>query len=359
MLSVPFVIAIMAAIFLTPGVRFVAARTGAMDRPDGQRKRQKYPVPTLGGVAVCVAILLAACVAALTEVPVGGLVPVLLSSLIICLVGAYDDVFNLKPRWKFVGQIIAVLPIVMAGDAVDRIWAFGTVWDLGMFGKMLTMLWLVSGINAINFLDGMDGLGSLTGVGLSIAAAAIALITDRTEIALLALIHAGALIGFMVYNLPPARVYLGDSGSMLIGMTVSYLAIQAPRAPGDALHLGVAVALLTVPILDTSLAILRRALIGQDVWHGDRRHMHHSLLGRGMSRWAVLRFLAGLFCVTGLTCFISVAIGVPALAWLAFCGVPAYLFAGHYCCRLEWELAKSWMRRVRVIKNRSSTAKNQ
>ncbi len=353
MLSVPFVVAILAAIFLTPGVRFVAARTGAVDRPDGQRKRQKYPVPTLGGVAVCVAILLASFVAAFTEVPIWGLIPVLISALVICLVGAYDDVFNLKPRWKFVGQIVAVMPIVLSGDAVERIWVFGTIWDLGLLGKSLTVLWLVSGINAVNFLDGMDGLGSLTGVGLSMAAAAIAMITDRPEIALLALIHAGALIGFMVYNLPPARVYLGDSGSMLIGMTVSYLALQAPRDAGGVLHVGVAVALMTVPILDTSLAIARRALIGQDVWHGDRRHIHHCLLGRGMNRWGVLRFLLGLFCATGLSCFIAMAIGVPALAWLAFFGVPAYLFGGNYCCRLEWELAKSWMRRVRVMNNRA------
>lgn len=353
MLSVPFVIAILAAIFLTPGVRFVAARTGAVDRPDGRRKRQKYPVPTMGGVGVFFAILAAACAAPFTGVSIGGLAPVLLSSAIICLVGAYDDALNLKPRWKFVGQLVAVLPIVVSGDAVDFIRLFGLEFELGLWGKTLTVLWLVSGINAVNFLDGMDGLGSLTGVALSIAAAAIAVMSDRTEIALLALIHAGALIGFMVYNLPPARVYLGDSGSMLIGLTVSYLALQVPRDANGVLNVGVAVALMTVPILDTSLAILRRALIGQDVWHGDRRHIHHCLLSHGMTRWAALRFLAGLFCVTGLICFISMAVGWPDLAWLAFCGVPAYLFAGQYCCRLEWELAKIWMRRrVRVLSNR-------
>jgi len=324
-----------------------------MDRPDGQRKRQKYPVPLMGGVAVFIAMMLATSVAALTDAPVKGLIPVILASGMICVIGAYDDVLNLKPRWKFVGQLLAVLPIAMSGDAVEQIRIFGSVIELGFAGRVFTVMWLVSGINAVNFLDGMDGLGSLTGVGLSMASAAIAVITGRQEIALLALIHAGALIGFMVYNLPPARVYLGDSGSLLVGVTVSYLSLQVPQDAGGVWNMGVGVALMTVPILDTSLAIMRRALVGQDVWHGDRRHIHHCLLGYGMTRWAALRFLAGVFCVTGLGSFIAVAVSVPALAWLAFFGVPTYLYAGQYCCRLEWELAKAWLqRRLPVLTNR-------
>ncbi len=353
MLSVPFVIAIAAAILLTPGVRAIAARTGAVDRPDGQRKRQRYPVPTLGGVAVFCAILIAVGAGIFSGAPLQGLIPVLISATIICLVGGYDDIYNLKPRWKFIGQILAVLPVVFAGDTIEHMSVFGLDIELGLLGKTLTILWLVSGINAVNFLDGMDGLGALTGLSLSLAAAAIAGITGRTEIALLALIHAGALIGFMVYNLPPARVYLGDSGSMVIGLIVSYLALQAPRDAAGTLNLATAVALMTIPILDTFLAISRRILVGQNFWQGDRRHIHHCLLSHGMTTWKALRFLAGLFCVTGFSSFIAQALHLPSIAWIAFIVVPAYLYNGSYCCRLEWELAKIWMRRsVKMLSNR-------
>ncbi len=354
MLSLPFVIAIAAAILFTPGVRAIAARTGAVDRPDGNRKRQMYPVPTLGGLAVCCAILLSAAVGIIQGALADGLIPVLLAAATISLIGAYDDIRNLRPRLKFIGQIVAVLPIAVLGDSFDRFSLLGQVVHIGVMGRFVTVLWLVSGINAVNFLDGMDGLGALTGLSISLAAAAIAWFSGQAELALLALIHAGALIGFMVYNLPPARVYLGDSGSMLIGLIVSYLALHVPRDSSGTLHLGTAVALLTIPILDTFLAIIRRTLVGQDFWHGDRRHLHHCLLSHGMSIWKALRYLAGLFCITGFCSFIAEAWNQPAVAWGAFFFVPTYLYSGNYCCRLEWELAKKWMRRsVKLLSNRA------
>lgn len=353
MLSAPFVIAIAAAMLLTPVVRVVAARTGAVDRPDGQRKRQIFPVPTLGGLAVLAAIYLAAAATGFVGSFMLEQLPLLISAGLICLVGVYDDIWDLKPRWKLIGQILAILPIVVVGEGIERLAVFGLEIELGLLGKTFMVLWLVSGINAVNLLDGMDGVASLTGVGLSVAAAAIAAANGRTDVALLALIHTGALIGFMVYNLPPARVYLGDSGSMLIGLFVSQFALQAPQRTAGTLNLAVAVALMTVPILDTLLAIIRRTLVGQKFWHGDRRHIHHCLLSRGMSTWKALRLFAGILLVTGFASYLAVAIDADSVAWIFFCLVPAFLFTGNYCCRLEWELSKKWVRRsFRVLSSR-------
>lgn len=337
--------AIAAAILLTPCVRAVAARTGAVDRPDCRRKRQIYPVPTLGGLAVLVAVITAVLASGLKNPTLSQLLPVLVSAVLVCLVGVYDDIWNLKPRWKFVGQILAVMPIVIAGDVVQRLSLLGWEIELGLLSKIFVALWLVSGINAVNFLDGMDGLGALAGVSISLGAAAIGGLTGRDDVILLGLIHAGGLIGFMVYNLPPARVYLGDSGSMLIGMIISYLALRAPQQSVGTLNFGVAIALMAIPILDSTLAILRRTLVGQNFWQGDRRHIHHCLLNRGMTTWRALRLLAGLFSVTVLAAYSAVAFENSAIAWATCLLTPIALYAGNFCCRLEWDLARKRLRR--------------
>jgi UDP-GlcNAc:undecaprenyl-phosphate GlcNAc-1-phosphate transferase len=244
------------------------------------------------------ACLAAASVWGLLTIPAGsgGLAIALgLSAGGLCVLGCYDDVFDLRPRQKLWGQIAAALPVLIAGCWVDQVSIFGYEIYLGWLGVPCTVVWLIVGINALNLIDGMDGLASVVGVTVSGAIAAIAMAGGQPHVALLAFALAGALIGFLAFNLPPAQIFLGDCGSMLIGLFLSVLSLQLLKGPAAG-SLTVALALFYVPFLDTMLAVVRRLLKGRGIMAADREHVHHRLLDLGFGPWGVLGLLGG-FCV--------------------------------------------------------------
>ena len=147
---------------------------------------------------------------------------------LVCLVGCVDDACDLNARFKLLLQIVAVLPVVLAGYSFDRTVVLGYPIELGWLGIPLTILWLVGCINAINLLDGLDGLASVVGISASLMMAIIAIQTGHAQVGVVALVLAGSLMGFLVYNLPPASIFLGDSGSMVIGLVVGVISIQVP-----------------------------------------------------------------------------------------------------------------------------------
>ena len=154
----------------------------------------------------------------------------------VCFVGSIDDRFNLPSRIKLALQIVSVLPIVLLGYYVDRIVAFGCPIELGWLGIPLTILWLVGCINALNLIDGMDGLASIIGLSTAAMLGVIAANQGHDHVAAMAIVLAASLAGFLIYNLPPASIFLGDSGSMVIGLTVGLLGIQGNAE--DLGHLG-------------------------------------------------------------------------------------------------------------------------
>ena len=253
--------AVVASLSLSPLARLLAAKLGVLDKPDGARKCHDQPIPLWGGVAVYLALVIGLLVVR------GGAsgtadfdqfsTTVILACGLVCLVGCIDDSRDLHARLKLLLQFLAVMPVVLAGYHFDRVVVFGYPLALGWLGVPLTMLWLVSCINAINLLDGLDGLASVVGISAAVMMAIIATATGHPHVGVVALVLAGSLAGFLVYNLPPASIYLGDSGSMVIGLVVGMISIQGAQTSAT-LSLAVPAVVMSVPMLDTVFAIARR-----------------------------------------------------------------------------------------------------
>jgi UDP-GlcNAc:undecaprenyl-phosphate GlcNAc-1-phosphate transferase len=350
--TLAFAIAIAGALALTPLAGRFALKLGAVSRPDGKRKLHSRPTPLCGGIALYLALLLSVAVSySMVLGEVGSLsLPIALglSAGMLCLLGAYDDFRDIRAGWKLLGQIVATLPIVLAGYYIRRLTGFGYCIDLCWFGVPWTVGWLVLGINAINLLDGIDGLASVIGIAISVAVAVIAGSQGRPEVMLLALALAGALAGFLVYNLPPARIYLGDCGSMVIGLALSVLVLQVSLAAPITANVTVAAALLFVPFLDTALAVVRRTLTGRSIMVADRGHIHHRLLEQGFSIGRILGLLGG-FCLTtgAVACWVATS-GGELWAWIIFPAVTALLVKRQLVGHEEWALTKRHFSRTAV-----------
>jgi UDP-GlcNAc:undecaprenyl-phosphate GlcNAc-1-phosphate transferase len=254
---VALIIAFVVALAVTPLSAMVATRLGIVDRP-GPLKVHERPIPYFGGVAVFIAL---AC-ALSTERP-----SVLLPLALAALIGAADDVTQLSPRVRLVGEVVT--GVVAAVVVPVR----------GPVGGIATIVLVVALCNAVNLLDGLDGLAA----GVSAASAlgfAFGFSLDGVWSAT-ALALVGALAGFVVWNWAPARVYLGDAGSYLVGTALAVL-LSSAWGPGRPVALGAAACLFVfVPVLDTAIAIVRRARARRPLLSGDRGHVYDQLVGRG------------------------------------------------------------------------------
>jgi UDP-GlcNAc:undecaprenyl-phosphate GlcNAc-1-phosphate transferase len=315
-----FAVSLLTSLVLTPVTRTLALRLNGMDRPDGDRKLHVQPVPHWGGVAVYLSLLVGLSLA--REVwftpggPLGQLSGFLVFSAgLIFLLGFVDDGLDLRGRLKLLLQVLAVLPMLWAGYWFDEVALFGHVVHVGSLGLPLTILWLTGCINAMNLLDGMDGSTSVTSLIAIMATAAIAYSQGLEHIVLIAVALAGAIAGFLVYNLPPASIYLGDCGSTLIGFILGMLTLNCNASAPSRLNLAAPLVLLTVPVLDTSLAIVRRRLTGRRFDAGDRGHLHHRLLERGFTNWQALLILTIISLFVGAAALAASVWQIEALAW--------------------------------------------
>ncbi len=314
-----FLIAFGASLALTPLVRLVALRLGALDQP-GERKIHGEPIPRLGGVAVVAAVLITLVAAVwlgeggepFLAVDLKVWLPVLVGGSIIFIAGIWDDIRPLPAGKKFLFQAAAAMVAITLGVRVEDISFFGNeVWTLGLFTIPVTFLWLVGITNAFNLVDGLDGLAA----GLaSIAAgtcATIFLLRGDAQDALLLVILLGALLGFLRYNFNPAQIFLGDSGSLVIGYTLAISAIAGSQKKATALAVVVPLLVFGIPILDTVLSMIRRfvgelkvvqpykrtfhqkILMAKQMFGADQGHIHHRLIALGFSHRNAVIFLYG------------------------------------------------------------------
>ncbi|HEX4145199.1 MAG TPA: MraY family glycosyltransferase [Pirellulales bacterium] len=344
-----FIAALLATLALTPAARRVALRARIVDRPDGRRKLQELPVPLLGGVAVLLGwglgLSFALSVFAHPALPTVT-VPALASLTALALIGICDDVHRLRARWKLLGQCLAVLPIVLSGCQLQRLICCGWQFDLGPLGAPATVFWLVLGINAVNLLDGMDGMASIVAVGIAVTIAGIDFFGQTGGITLVIVPLAGALLGFLAFNFPPARIYLGDTGSMAIGLAVSLAALLAAKTESGVTNLTMLAAVMAIPLADTSLAVIRRSLSGCGFWHADRGHLHHRLLAQGLHPRQILMLFFGVSLVWAAIVAVASHRHSDILAWSA-AAIAVVLairlrLAGHH----EWALLTTWIARA-------------
>lgn len=287
-----------------------------IDHPDGRRKLQLAPIALGGGVVVFVSALIGVIIAGrlfssfraeLTPNSIPFMIGLLVSSVLIVALGLFDDRYHLRGRQKLFGQVIAVSILIMSGLHVEKVQLLGSEIQLGLLSYPFTMFWLLGAINALNLIDGLDGLASSVGAILSFATACLAIMNFHVSDTIVALSLCGALLGFLIYNFPPASIYLGDAGSMLIGLVLGTLAMRGSFKTPATVALMAPTVIWAIPIFDIGMAILRRKLTGRSIYETDRGHLHHCLLRSGLSGTKTL-FWIGTFCaVTSVGALISTA----------------------------------------------------
>ncbi len=222
-----------------------------------------------------------------------------LSGALIGMLGLLDDTRGMRPVSKLLLQCVAVAPCVAGGLHPHQLELLGATWDLGVFAGPLTLLWLVACVNAVNLLDGLDGFAATAGMVLSAVVTGVALVSGNQGVALASMALMGAIAGFLPFNRPPASIYLGDAGSMLIGLVLGVTALNAATQSPGALPVVVPLGIMAIPLWDTATAIVRRLLLGRPISAPDRGHLHHRLLERGMTRLSILLLIAALCAMTG------------------------------------------------------------
>ncbi|MDD5065523.1 MAG: MraY family glycosyltransferase [bacterium] len=278
----------------------VAKKFRIVDMPN-ERKIHKEPVPYLGGVAIyfsfMIIMFISLKISPTFNLYTQGVMGVVIASLIVFLLGIYDDVKGCNASLKFTGQIISALVLIRFGFFIDRITnpLGGIIYFPYWLSLIVTVFWIVGLINAINLLDGLDGLAGGVIAVASFFLFIIALISNNINVTVLSLLLCGSSLGFLVFNFPPARIFMGDTGSMFLGLVFSLMAIMGNRKSAAAINLLVPIVLLTIPIIDTLLAILRRANRGKHIFQADKEHIHHRLLNLGIPYRKVI-ILIYLFC---------------------------------------------------------------
>lgn len=278
------------AALLTLLARISAHRLGVLDQPTEPHKKQDAAIPLLGGMAVCTTFIAVVGICLTLDGLQGQddlqLAPVLASLAIFCIVGLLDDLRPQRARTKLMLQILAALPWALSGLPFDSVQMFGVTLPLGEATPVLAVLWILCCVNALNLIDGLDGLASLTGAAVLAGIAGIAIVHgDKVTFATASLL-AATLAGFLIHNRPPAKIYLGDSGSMAVGFLLGALTLSANSPFGtNTVSILPPLVLMSVPGFDVLVAILRRLLTDHPVAAADWNHFHHRLLRKGYGPW--------------------------------------------------------------------------
>ena len=327
-----FFIAVGAALVLTPAVITLAAKTGAMDAPDA-RKVHKRPIPRIGGIGIYAAFMTAILTVFNSGIFTGDMgfdtAGLLLGGTLIVLLGVIDDYKNLPAKVKLFGQIFAAAITVIAFDVrIDFITdPFGDYIYLEYLAVPATIFWLVGLTNTVNLIDGLDGLAAGVAVIASVTIFLVALEGNILPVAVLTAALAGAAFGFLYYNFNPARIFMGDSGSMFLGFMLAGISVIGAVKCAATIALVVPILALGLPIMDTTFAIVRRYRGGVPIFKPDRGHLHHRLLDLGFTqRQAVLL----MYVISALLGFSAVALTEvsPQMAMLIMAVVAAAVFYG-------------------------------
>jgi UDP-GlcNAc:undecaprenyl-phosphate/decaprenyl-phosphate GlcNAc-1-phosphate transferase len=282
-------IAFLFSLVLTPYVRDAARKLNLVDHPDALRKIHAEPIPRVGGVAIVIAYFLS--FGFILVAPYRGLsfdIHAVLPRALVLLpaagvmfaVGLIDDLWGLKPWQKLAGQMAAALLAFWAGVRIDFLgWHQLRFW----IGFPVTIIWLVGCANAFNLIDGLDGLAAGVGLFATLTTLVAALTHNSLQLALVTAPLAGCLLGFLRYNFNPASIFLGDSGSLLIGFLLGCYGVMWSDKSATLIGLTAPMMAMAIPLLDVVLSIVRRFLRNQPIFGADRGHIHHRLLAKGLT----------------------------------------------------------------------------
>ncbi len=314
----PFIISYL----LTPVAKRIAHKCGAIDIPKDERRVHTEPIPRLGGLAIYIATMVSIIIFAPRDTTT---LAILVGASIIALSGMVDDIKPMSAKLKLLFQIIGAVVVVAGGIKIDFITipTSNTIVELGVFAIPITIFWIVGITNTLNLIDGLDGLSAgVSGIAsLSFFFVAInmaARLNDPKLMAfpiLMSLIVAGAAFGFLPHNFNPARIFMGDTGSLFLGFMLSVIAVEGAMKSIAAVLLPLLV--LGLPIFDTTFAIIRRFVNKKPIMQADRGHLHHRLLDKGFSQKQTVLVLYAISLLLGtsgiLFSHLSIGIGMVVL----------------------------------------------
>jgi UDP-GlcNAc:undecaprenyl-phosphate/decaprenyl-phosphate GlcNAc-1-phosphate transferase len=302
-----FLLALLSAFVLTRYVRDFAVAHGWVTVPTQERHLHSSPLPRLGGVAIYLSFSACMLMAAVWSIlhprmqsafPLKILLTIVAPATLIFLLGVYDDMRGLGPYVKFSVQGIAATMLFIGGLRIVNIPVLFGDHQLPWFlGWAFTVLWVLAITNAFNLIDGLDGLAAGSALFSTLVAFVVALLDGPSLVTVLTVALAGAILGFLRYNFNPATIFLGDSGSLFIGFVLSALALEGAQKAPTIVAVAIPVVSFGLPILETSLSIVRRLIGGRPVFTADREHIHHKLLQHGMTHRQVVILLYGVSAV--------------------------------------------------------------
>ena len=308
---VALLVALAVSFLTTPVVKSFAYKIGAIDVPKDNRRMHKIPIPRLGGLAMFIGFM----VSILLFVPISSqMKSILLGAVIIVVLGVVDDIAALPAMLKFVVQIFAALIPALNGVQIlafsnPNIFSDKLYWVLDGLSVPITVLWIIAVTNAVNLIDGLDGLAN----GVSAISAAtmliIAMLTSEMQVAVVMAALVGACVGFMPYNLNPAKMFMGDTGATFLGYILATMSIQGLFKYYAVISFVVPFMILGLPIFDTAFAFVRRIAHGQSPMCADRSHIHHRLIDMGLNQKQAVATLYVVSAILGLSAVVLTTSG--------------------------------------------------
>ena len=335
-------VAAVVALIATPVVRSLAFKIGAVDVPRDSRRMHDHPIPRMGGLAIFFGFILSVLLFLPLTTQLRGM---LLGAVVIVILGIFDDIYALSAKLKFAVQIGAALIAVLMGNQIDylsnpNIFSSDPYWHLGVLSIPISVLWIVAITNSVNLIDGLDGLAN----GVSAISAAtvlvIALITSDAQVAVVMAALVGACVGFLPYNLNPAKMFMGDTGATFLGFILSTMSIQGLFKFYAVISFAVPFLILGLPIFDTAFAMIRRMAHGQSPMHADRGHIHHRLIDMGLNQKQAVATLYVISGILGLSAVVLTTGGEAKamLLLIALCVVAVVAARGGFPKEVKEEL---------------------
>lgn len=296
---VDLVYAIVAVVFaalisytMTPPVRVLAYKLGAIDVPRDSRRMHKEPIPRLGGISIYAAFVLATLVFCELD---SRLIALWFGGLMIVVLGIFDDIYRLNAWLKLAVQIIVAVSAVLQGILIENVNLFGHYIYFGWLSYPITVVWIVGITNAINLIDGLDGLACGVSAICSTSMLFVALLMGDYTSAMLTAILTAACVGFLPFNSNPARIFMGDTGALFLGYTLAVISVEGLFKLHAVISFVIPVAIFALPLFDTSFAFIRRILSGKSPFTADRGHLHHKLIDLGFTHKQTVKIIYA-FC---------------------------------------------------------------
>lgn len=306
-----FIVSGVLSFAMTPLAKKIAFFVGAIDIPTDARRMHKSPIPRLGGLAIFAGFIITFFLFGERSVT---FLSIILGAGVIVILGFFDDIFALSAKIKFTVQLLAATIPVIYGVRIESFSNPNFLSEnpyiyLGVLSVPITIIWIVGITNAVNLVDGLDGLAVGVSSIASLTVLAIGLLVGEPSVAIIMACLAGACVGFMPYNINPAKMFMGDTGAMFLGFILATVSVQGLFKFYAVISFAVPFLILALPIFDTGFAIIRRILTGKSPMSPDRGHVHHRLIDMGFNQKQTVAILYGISAILGLTAVLLTSSG--------------------------------------------------